>query len=81
MGPMQTSSEEVQSNLSIHVKSIEAEGPLKFNVPYYAQSSDFSCGPACVLMVMKHFNPNLHLTRALEYEVWRQCNMIGIRGR
>ena len=80
MGPMQTSSEEVQSNLSIHVKSIEAEGPLKFNVPYYAQSSDFSCGPACVLMVMKHFNPNLHLTRALEYEVWRQCNMIGIRG-
>ncbi len=31
-------------------------------------------------MVMKHFNPKLQLTRQLEFEVWRQCNMIGIRG-
>lgn len=31
-------------------------------------------------MVMKHFNPNLELSRELEFEVWRQCNMIGIRG-
>lgn len=53
---------------------------MPFNVPYYAQSSDFSCGPACVLMVMKHFNPGLEIGRKLEFEVWRQCNMIGIRG-
>jgi len=53
---------------------------MRFNVPYYAQSSDFSCGPACILMVMKHFDPRLRLSRALEFEVWRQCNMIGIRG-
>lgn len=31
-------------------------------------------------MVMKHFNSKLQLTRELEYEVWRQCNMIGIKG-
>jgi len=53
---------------------------MKFNVPYYAQNSDFTCGPACVLMVMKHFDPSLRLGRALEFEVWRQCNMIGIKG-
>ncbi len=53
---------------------------MKFNVPYYAQSSEFSCGPACVLMVMKHFDPTLNLSRELEFEVWRQCNMIGIKG-
>ena len=53
---------------------------MRFNVPYYAQTSEFSCGPACVLMVMKHFNPNIELSRELEFEVWRQCNMIGIRG-
>ncbi len=53
---------------------------MKFNVPYYAQSSEFTCGPACVLMVMKHFDPQLQLNRHLEFEVWRQCNMIGIRG-
>ncbi len=53
---------------------------MKFNVPYYAQSSEFSCGPACVLMVMKHFDPRLEIGRELEFEVWRQCNMIGIKG-
>lgn len=31
-------------------------------------------------MVMKHFDPKIKLSRDLEFEVWRQCNMIGIRG-
>jgi len=53
---------------------------MKVNVPYYEQSSEFTCGPACVLMVMKHFEPRLEIDRALEFEVWRKCNMIGIRG-
>jgi len=53
---------------------------LKFDLPYYAQSSDFTCGPACVLMVMKQFDHQVRLSRALEFEVWRQCNMIGVRG-
>ena len=53
---------------------------MPFNVPYYAQSAEFSCGPACVLMVMKHFEPKLKIDRRLEFEVWRQCNMIGTRG-
>ncbi len=52
----------------------------RFRVPYYQQSSEFSCGPACVLMVMKHFEPRLELGRGLEFEIWRQCNMIGIKG-
>jgi len=29
---------------------------------------------------MKHFNPALEINRQLEFEVWRQCNMIGIKG-
>ena len=52
----------------------------KFRVPYYRQSSEFSCGPACVVMVMKHFEPRLEIGRCLEFEIWRQCNMIGIKG-
>jgi len=51
-----------------------------FNVPYYAQSSEFTCGPACVVMVMKHFDPAIKTNRQLEFEIWRQCNMIGVRG-
>jgi len=53
---------------------------MKFNIPYYEQTSEFTCGPACVLMVMKYFDPKLELTRQLEFEVWRHCNMIGTKG-
>jgi hypothetical protein len=31
-------------------------------------------------MVMKHFDPRIELTRQLEFEVWRHCNMIGTKG-
>jgi hypothetical protein len=53
---------------------------MKPNFPYYPQTSEFTCGPACVLMVMKHLDSKVRMTRHLEFEVWRQCNMIGIRG-
>ena len=53
---------------------------MKFNVPYYQQTSEFTCGPACVLMVLRHFDHSLGLSRQLEFEVWRQCNMIGVKG-
>jgi hypothetical protein len=53
---------------------------MSLNIPYYAQSAEFTCGPACVLMVFKLFNPLVKLNRTLEFEVWRQCNMIGVRG-
>jgi hypothetical protein len=53
---------------------------MRFKIPYYAQSAEFTCGPACVLMIFKHFDPHLKLNRTLEFEVWRQCNMIGVRG-
>jgi hypothetical protein len=52
----------------------------KLKVPYYAQSADFTCGPACVVMVRKYFEPNLRMGRDLEFEVWRQCNMLGVSG-
>jgi hypothetical protein len=53
---------------------------MRLKIPYYAQSSEFSCGPACVLMIFKFFNTHLKLNRTLEFEVWRQCNMIGVKG-
>jgi len=31
-------------------------------------------------MIFKLFNSHLKLNRTLEFEVWRQCNMIGVRG-
>ena len=31
-------------------------------------------------MVAKFLDPRLRLGRALEYDIWRSCNMIGVRG-
>ncbi len=53
---------------------------MEANLPYYAQTSEFSCGPACVVMVVKHFDPTIKTSRHFEFEIWRQCNMIGVRG-
>lgn len=53
---------------------------MRLRVPYYAQSADFSCGPACLMMALKYLNPSARLDRSLEYDLWRECNMIGIRG-
>jgi len=53
---------------------------MRFKIPYYAQSSEFNLWPRCVLMIFKLFNSHLKLNRTLEFEVWRQCNMIGSKG-
>jgi hypothetical protein len=60
------------------VLSTDQGQPMK--MPYYAQTAEFTCGPACVLMILKFFNTHLKMNRTLEFEVWRQCNMIGVRG-
>ena len=53
---------------------------MRLRIPYYAQTSEFSCGPACLLMVRKFLDPAVRLGRAQEFDLWRQCNLIGIRG-
>lgn len=53
---------------------------MRLRVPYYAQSAEFSCGPACLTMALKYFNPSGRMEKSLEYDLWRECNMIGIRG-
>ncbi|MCL2670396.1 MAG: peptidase C39 family protein [Syntrophaceae bacterium] len=53
---------------------------MRLKIPYYAQTSEFSCGPACLLMVCSFLDRRVKLTRAREFSIWRQCTMIGIRG-
>lgn len=53
---------------------------MKRDIPYYAQTAEFSCGPACSLMALKFFDPAFRMDRSGEFEIWRQCNMIGVRG-
>ncbi|MBU0984607.1 MAG: peptidase C39 family protein [candidate division Zixibacteria bacterium] len=49
---------------------------LKYDVPYYSQTLDFTCGPACLMMVLKHFLPQTELTRAMEMRLWKEATLI-----
>lgn len=52
-----------------HVRS---EAP----VPWYAQSTAFTCGPSCMMMLMAAANPQLAMSRELELDLWREATTI-----
>ena len=45
-------------------------------VVYYSQSTDFTCGPAALMMVMTTLRPDLELDRSLELQLWREATTI-----
>lgn len=46
------------------------------NVAHYSQTTEFTCGPACLMMAMKTFQPQLTLDRSLELQLWREATTI-----
>ncbi len=50
--------------------------PVELEVPYYPQSQDFTCGPACLMMAMKREDPALELTPTLELTLWKEATLI-----
>ena len=49
---------------------------VRLRVPYHAQTLDFTCGPSCLMMVFKYFDPQLSLDRSLELALWREATLI-----
>jgi hypothetical protein len=49
---------------------------VKLSVPFYHQASQFTCGPASLMMVMKFFRPSIRLNRELEFDIWREANLV-----
>lgn len=45
-------------------------------VPYYAQTLEFTCGPACLMMAMHYYDRTLLLDRALELRLWKEATSI-----
>ncbi len=45
-------------------------------MPYYNQSTEFTCGPACLAMALKHFDPAIDLDETLELRLWREATAI-----
>jgi len=50
--------------------------PHPTEVPFHRQGFDFTCGPACLLMAMRRFDPSLEATRELEVDLWREANLV-----
>ncbi|MGR9052885.1 MAG: GNAT family N-acetyltransferase/peptidase C39 family protein [Gammaproteobacteria bacterium] len=45
-------------------------------VPFYRQTTEFSCGPAALLMAMAALHPEVELTQAHELQLWRESTTI-----
>jgi hypothetical protein len=55
---------------------MNASKSLLLQVPFYRQASQFTCGPASLMMAMKFFQPSIHLNRGLELDIWRESNLV-----
>ncbi|HZW26892.1 MAG TPA: peptidase C39 family protein [Trueperaceae bacterium] len=51
-------------------------GATLLGVPYYAQTLDFTCGPACLMMAMRHHGYPVPLERWLELTLWREATTV-----
>jgi Peptidase_C39 like family len=45
-------------------------------VPYYNQTTDFTCGPSSLLMAMKALDPKVDFSRTHEMQLWREATTI-----
>lgn len=42
------------------------------DVPYFQQTRAATCGPACLMMVMKYWDPTLEFSRNCEFQLWKK---------
>jgi hypothetical protein len=40
------------------------------DVPYYRQTRTATCGPACLMMAMKYWEPAFEFSRHIEFQLW-----------
>ena len=53
------------------------EDQLDFiGVPYYQQTTDFTCGPASLLMAMQALDERIRPDRVMELQLWREATTI-----
>jgi predicted double-glycine peptidase len=57
-------------------KTAAAKKPKRQRLPYYNQSTDFTCGAASLLMAMKGLDPEIPFDRIHELQVWREANTV-----
>jgi len=61
------------------MNSITENLPL-LDVPYFQQTQTATCGPACLMMVMKYWNPSLEFSRRFEFQLWKKSYSLFLFG-
>ena len=62
-------------------KRISGEIPAHIqSPPYYAQTTDFTCGPAAMIMALAATNNEIPVNRGLELRLWREATTIFMPG-
>jgi hypothetical protein len=58
-----------------------AAGDMRIlEVPYFQQTRTATCGPACLMMVMKYWDSSFDLTRKMEFQLWKESYSLFLLG-
>jgi ribosomal-protein-alanine acetyltransferase len=62
--------------LRLEKRILEHRASRNIQVPYYPQTTDFTCGPACLLMAMGACSRRAVLERREELQIWREATTV-----
>lgn len=62
--------------LRLEKRIVQHRDSRNIKVPYYPQTTEFTCGPACLLMAMGALQPERLLERREELQVWREATTV-----
>ena len=68
--------EDDQTALRLEKLLVAQIAPPSRPPPYYRQTLEFTCGPACLLMALGWADPDFHPSRAAEVQLWREATTI-----
>ena len=50
--------------------------PVAAPTPYYEQTTDFTCGPCCLMMALARWKPGFELDPVAEIRLWREATTV-----
>lgn len=62
--------------LCFEKRIIYPQPEMRLQVPYYAQTTEFTCGPSALLMAMSALDDTIGRTQANELQLWRESTTI-----
>lgn len=57
-------------------KTLRGGVPVETSIPYYEQQTDFTCGPACLMMALAAMKPGYRPDPVEEIRLWREATTV-----